>query len=103
VSQGIKNDKCSIINSSYPFWDNPIDGFCGVVNSMTELELHQRALRIMAKEILGWGLLWEEIMTTGDIDAHVDIPGDQTEEIDKMVEEYLEEAREELNETICTD
>jgi len=68
-----------------------------------ELEVYQRALRIMAKEVLGWGLLWEEIMTTSDIDAHVDIPGDQTEEIDKMVEEYLEEAREELNETVRTD
>ena len=70
---------------------------------MIELEVYQRALRIMAKEVLGWGLLWEEIMTTSDIDAHVDIPGDQTEEIDKMVEEYLEEAREELNETVRTD
>jgi len=50
----------------------------------------------MAKEILGWGLLWEEIVTTGDINAHVGIPEDQDEEIVKMIKEYLEEAREEL-------
>jgi len=32
----MKNGKCSIINSSYPFWDNSIDRFCGVVNSIME-------------------------------------------------------------------
>jgi hypothetical protein len=53
----------------------------------------------MAKEILGWGLLWEEIVTTGDINAHVGIPKNQDEEIAKMIKEYLEEAREELNGT----
>jgi hypothetical protein len=72
-----------------------------VVNSMTDpliqrIDICERALRIMAKEILGWGLLWEEMVTTGDVDAHVSIPKDQTEEIDKMVKDYLEEAREEL-------
>ena len=105
MSQEMESHEYSVINSRYPFWDNSINGFCGMVNSMTmfdpfdlrsENKVYQRALQIMAKEILGWGLLWEEIVTTGDINAHVSIPEDQDEEIIKMIEDYLEEARGEL-------
>jgi hypothetical protein len=67
-----------------------------------ENKVYQRACQIMAKELIEYDLLMEAIWSSGDPDAHVDIPGDLTDQIELTVQDYLDEARKELNETICT-
>jgi hypothetical protein len=63
---------------------------------MDKLKIYERALQLMAEEIISNDLLIEQIYPSGDPDAHVDIPEDLSKEIAITCKDYLAQAREEL-------
>lgn len=61
-----------------------------------KIEVYERALRLMAEEIIANDLLLEEMFVTGDPGAHVTMPEDLSDQIALTCKDYLDQAEEEL-------